>query len=165
VYLQGLSNLSEKRVMSRSNLTQPGSLVMYTKYLVALLMVACVLSLSGCISTTKVSTAGKSVTYKGDLYNVSNIQKIGTRVEGLTSEGDVINMKGMDKRAAGDLLDQHSSLIVSTVFEMDSQELVYQRSKVTSASQFSKMISNFERAGNNISKFMANKKSTQLKLK
>jgi hypothetical protein len=151
--------------MIRSNFTPPGSLAVYTKYLVALLMVACVLSISGCISTTKVSTAGKSVVYKSELYNVSNVSKIGTRVEGLTPEGDVINMKGMDKRAAGDLLDQHESLIVSTVFEMDSQELVYQRSKVTSASQFSKMMSNFERAGNSISKFMANKKSTQLKLK
>ena len=103
--------------------------------------------------------------YKGDLYNVSNVQKIGSRVEGRTPEGEVIDMKGMDKKDVGDLLDEHSPLIVSTVFEMDAQELVYQRSKVTSASQFSKMVSNFERAGNNISKFMANKKSTQLKLK
>jgi len=151
--------------MTRSNFIQPGFLSLYTKYLVALLMVVCVVSISGCISTTKVSTAGKSVVYKGDLYNVSNIQKISSRVEGLTPEGDVINMKGMDKRDAGDLLDEHSSLIVSTVFEMDSQELVYQRSKVTKSSEFSRMLSNFERASNSINKFMANKKSTQLKLK
>ena len=143
--------------------SQPG--LVSAKYFILFLLVACALSLTGCVSKTKVYTAQKTVVYKGDLYNVANVQKIASRVEGLSPEGDVINMKGMDKRDAGDLLDQHSSLIVSTVFEMDSQELVYQRSKVTSASQFSKMVSNFERAGNSISKFMANKKSTQLKLK
>lgn len=151
--------------MTGTKLPESHSALTFAKYLVAFLMVACVLSIAGCVSTTKVSTAQKSVTYKGDLYNVSNVQKIASRIEGLTPEGETINMKGMDKKDAGALLDEHSSLIVSTVFDMDDQELVYQRSKVTSASQFSKMVSNFERAGNNINKFMANKKSTQLKLK
>jgi len=151
--------------MTGAKLSESHSVLLYAKYLVAFLMIACVLSLTGCMSSTKVYTTQKSVVYKGDLYNVSNVQKIGSRIEGRTPEGEVIDMKGMDKKDAGDLLDEHSSLIVSTVFEMDAQELVYQRSKVTSASQYSKMLSNFERAGNNITKFMANKKSTQLKLK
>lgn len=151
--------------MSGTKLPESQSMLLYAKYFVAFLMITCVLSLTGCMSSTKVYTTQKSVVYKGDLYNVSNVQKIGSRIEGRTPEGEVIDMKGMDKKDAGDLLDEHSSLIVSTVFEMDAQELVYQRSKVTSASQYSKMLKNFERAGNNITKFMANKKSTQLKLK
>ena len=141
--------------------SQPG--ITAAKYFVVVLLVACVASLAGC-SSTKVYNTQKTVTYRGDLYNVSNVQKIGTRVEGRTPGGDVINMKGMDKREAGRLLDEHSSLVVSTVFDMDAQEMVYQRSEITKSSEFSKMVSNFEKAGNKLSKFMANKKSTQLKL-
>ena len=138
--------------------------LMNAKRLAFFLLAVCILSLAGC-GSTKVYTTQKSVTYKGDLYNVSNIQKIGTRVEGLTPDGSVINMKGMDKKAAQAKLDEHSPLVVSTVFEMDSQELIYQRKSITKASEFSTMVKNFEGAGNKISKFMANKKSTQLKLK
>ena len=134
------------------------------KYLVIALLIASVASLAGCMSSTKVYNTQKTVTYRGDLYNVSNVQKIGTRVEGRTPSGEVINMKGMDKRDAGKLLDEHSSLVVSTVFDMDEQEMVYQRSEITKSSEFSKMVSNFEKAGSKLSKFMANKKSTQLKL-
>ena len=73
-------------------------------------------------------------------------------------------MKGMHRKDSRKLLDEHSSLVVSTVFDMDDQEMVYQRSKITKTSEFSKMVSNFENAGSKLSKFMANKKSTQLKL-
>ena len=138
--------------------------LMNAKRLAFFLLAVCILSLAGC-GSTKVYTTQKSVTYKGDLYNVSNIQKIGTRVDGLTPDGSVINMKGMDKKAAQAQLDEHSPLVVSTVFEMDSQEMIYQRKSITKSSEFSTMVKNFEGAGNKISKFMANKKSTQLKLK
>ena len=141
---------------------QPGLTV--AKYFVVVLLVACVASLAGCMSSTKVYNTQKTVTYRGDLYNVSNVQKIGTRIEGRTADGQVINMKGMDKRDAGKLLDEHSSLVVSTVFDMDEQEMVYQRSKITKSSEFSKMVSKFDSANKKLSKFMANKKSTQLKL-
>ncbi|MFC1739913.1 hypothetical protein ACFL0N_00360 [Pseudomonadota bacterium] len=134
------------------------------KYFTVFLLVFCVVSISGCLSSTKVYNTQKTVTYRGELYNVSNVQKIGTRVEGRTPDGQVINMKGMDKKKAGKVLDEHPSLVVSTVFDMDEQQMVYQRSEVTSTSQFSKMVSNFEKAGSKLSKFMANKKSTQLKL-
>ena len=142
--------------------SRPGLAV--AKYVAAVLLVACVASLAGCISSTSVYNTQKTVIYRGELYNVSNVQKIGSRVEGRTSSGQVINMRGMDKKDAEKLLDEHSSLVVSTVFDMDSQELVYQRSKITKSSEFSKMVGNFEKAGKRLSKFMANKKSTQLKL-
>lgn len=150
--------------MTDTCLPRPKRALTFAKCLALLLLIACVASLTGCLSSTKVYTTQKTVTYRGDLYNVSNVQKIGTRVEGRTPDGEVINMKGMDKRAAGKLLDEHSSLVVSTVFDMDEQELVYQRSRITKSSEFSKMVSKFESAGKRLSSFMANKKSTQLKL-
>ena len=151
--------------MINTNAVKPKSGFSVVKFLRTSLVAVLILALAGCFSSTKVYQTDKTITYKSTLYNMANVQKIDARIMGELPNGDEKNMKGMDKRDAGDLLDQHSSLIVSTVFEMDSQELVYQRSKVTSASQFSKMVSNFERAGSSISKFMANKKSTQLKLK
>jgi hypothetical protein len=56
-------------------------------------------------------------------------------------------------------------LMVSSVIEMDQTEMVYQRSRITKSSEFTSMMKNLDRATSSISKFMANKKSTQLKLK
>jgi len=74
-------------------------------------------------------------------------------------------MKGMDKKAVEALLKQSSPIMVTTAFEMDGQELLYERRNVTKYSQFSSMVSKFESAGKKVSKFMADKKKTQLKLK
>ncbi len=78
--------------------------------------------------------------------------------------GDVKNMKGMDKKAVEALLKEDSPIMVTTALKMDGQEMVYERRSVTKYSEFSKMVKNFESAGKKVSKFMANKKSTQLKL-
>ena len=48
---------------------------------------------------------------------------------------------------------------------MDEKELVYQHRRVKSYSEFSKLVKSQESAMNSIRKFMANKKSRQLKLK
>ena len=122
------------------------------------------LALTGCFSSTKVYTADKTITYKGTLYNMSNVQKIDTTVMGKLPNGDTKNMKGMDKKAVQALLDESSPIMVSMIVEMDSQEMVYARKSVSKYSEFSKMTKSFEGAMNKINKFMANKKSTQLKL-
>jgi len=96
---------------------------------------------------------------------MSNVQKISTRVEGTLPNGDVKNMKGMDKSAVQALLNQSSPIMVATYVDMDAQEMVYQRTSITKYSQFSSLMKNMNSAAGKISKFMANKKSTQLKLK
>jgi len=48
---------------------------------------------------------------------------------------------------------------------LDSQELIYERRNVTKYSEYSSMVKKFESAGKKVASFMANKKSTQLKLK
>jgi hypothetical protein len=55
--------------------------------------------------------------------------------------------------------------VVTTIVDMDSQEMIYQRSSVTKYSEFSSMMKNINNASGKIGKFMADKKSTQLKLK
>jgi hypothetical protein len=128
------------------------------------LIVVLILSLAGCISSTKVYQTDKTITYKGTLYNMSNVQKIDSKVMGKLPNGDEINMKGMNKKAVEALLKEDSPIMVTTALKMDDQELVYERRSVKKYSEFSKMVKNFESAGNKVSKFMAHKKQTQLKL-
>ncbi|MBT8048498.1 MAG: hypothetical protein HKN57_07635 [Xanthomonadales bacterium] len=134
------------------------------KRLAVFLLAVCFLSLAGC-GSTKVYTANKTITYKGDLYNMSNVQKISTRVEGRLPNGDVRNMKGMDSKAVGALLKEGSPILVTTAVDMDSQEMVYERRSITRSSEFSSMVKRMQSASKKISRFMANKKSTQLRLK
>ena len=122
------------------------------------------LALAGCFSSTKVYQTDKTITYKSTLYNMANVQKIDARIMGELPNGDEKDMKGMDKKAVEALLKANSPITVTTAFKMDSQEMVYERRSVKKYSEFSKMVKNFESAGKKISKFMANKKQTQLKL-
>ena len=128
------------------------------------LIVVLILSLAGCISSTKVYQTDKTITYKGTLYNMSNVQKIDSKIMGKLPNGDDKNMKGMDKKAVQSLLKEESPIMVTTALKMDDQELVYERRSVKKYSEFSKMVKNFESAGKKVGKFMAHKKQTQLKL-
>ena len=60
---------------------------------------------------------------------------------------------------------RESSIVVKTVLTMDSQEMVYQNGRVSRYSNYSKMVKKFDGAVNDINRFMADKKKTQLKLK
>jgi len=128
------------------------------------LLAVCILLMAGCFSSTKVYNADKNIVYKGDIYNMSNVQRVSPRVEGKLSNGDVKNMKSMDKKAVQALLDESSPIMVSMIVEMDDREMVYERKSISKYSEFSSMKKNFEKAMNRINKFMANKKTTQLKL-
>jgi len=127
-------------------------------------LAVCILLMAGCFSSTKVYNADKNIVYKGDIYNMANVQRISPRVEGKLSNGDVKNMKNMDKKAVQALLDESSPIMVSMIVEMDDREMVYERRSISKYSQFSSMKKNFEKAMKRINKFMANKKTTQLKL-
>ena len=150
-------------------MTNTPSLKMLSGFLSAgrlglILAIASIILLAGC-GSTKVYTADKTIVYNGNIYNLGNIQRVSSRIEGLLPNGDVVNMRTQDKKGVQSLLDQHSSFIVSTVVELDGQDMVYQRSRVEKYSQYSSMTKRFDRALEDITKFMGNKKSTQLKLK
>jgi len=150
-------------------MTNTPSLKMLSGFLSAgrlglILAIASIILLAGC-GSTKVYTADKTIVYNGNIYNLGNIQRVSSRIEGLLPNGDVVNMRTQDKKGVQSLLDQHSSFIVSTIVELDGQDMVYQRSRVEKYSQYSSMTKRFDRALEDITKFMGNKKSTQLKLK
>jgi hypothetical protein len=149
----------------QSIFTSPGAVAVNIKRIVALLLLAAIVALPGCGSTTKVYTNDKTLVYRGDLYNLSNVQRLGSRVEGTLPNGDKVDMKRMDKKEINNLLDEHSSFLVTSYVEMDDKEMVFQNSRVDSYSDVSTMTKHLDSAMGKIQKFMANKKSTQLKLK
>ncbi len=150
--------------MIQSVFTSPGTVAVNIKRIAILLLLAGIVALPGCGSTTKVYTNDKTLVYRGDLFNLSNVQKLGYRVEGTLPNGDKVNMKQMDKKEINGLLDEHESFQVTTFVEMDDKEMVYENRRVDSYSDVSKMTKNIESAMSKIQKFMANKKSRQLKL-
>jgi hypothetical protein len=128
-------------------------------------MVILMIFLAGCISSSKSYNAGKNIVYNGSMYNISNVKTVNSKVEGQLPNGDVKNMKGMDKKSVEALLSQSSPIMVTTALDLDGDDMVYERRSVTKYSEYSKMIKNFESAGKKITKFMGDKKATQLKLK
>ena len=163
-YLWISSKLFGVTEVIQSIFTSPSAVAVNIKRIVALLLLAAIVALPGCGSTTKVYTNDKTLVYRGDLYNLSNVQRLGSRVEGTLPNGDKVNMKQMDKKEINKLLDEHESFVVTSYVEMDDKEMVFQNSRVDSYSDVSKMTKNIDSAMSKIQKFMANKKSTQLKL-
>jgi len=129
-----------------------------------LLMAFFMLVMAGCISSSRSYNADKNIVYNGAMYNMGNVKAVTSQVNGQLPDGTVVNMKPMDKKKVTALLDESSPIMVTTAFDMDGTEMTYERRSITKYSEYSKMISNFESAGKKITKFMANKKSTQLKL-
>ena len=133
-------------------------------YLFAFLLAVAMIALAGCVST-KVYTADKTIVYNGSIYNMANVQQISGRIEGQLPDGSTVNMKTLDKKGVEALLKENKEVVVSTVVGMDEQEMVYQRARVKKYSDYTKMVSRFDGAMSDISRFMADKKKTQLKLK
>jgi hypothetical protein len=105
------------------------------------------------------------VVYNGATYNLSNVQRIGSRVEGTLPSGDKVSLQRIDKKGFNALLDDSNFVQVTSFIELDEKEFVYRNKQVKSYSDYTKILKSQESAMNSINKFMANKKSTQLKLK
>ena len=133
-------------------------------YILVLFAALGMLLMAGC-GSTKVYTADKTVVYNGSLYNMNNVQRIGSRIDGSLPDGSTVNMKNLDKKGVQALLKEHPEIMVSTIVEMDDQEMIYQRIRIKKYSDYTKMVKRFEGATKDISKFRADKKKPQLKLK
>jgi len=150
--------------MIQSNFTGFVSHLSLLKRLGVFLLLICMLSLTGC-GSTKVYNASKTVVYNGSTYNLSNVQRIGSRVEGTLPSGDKVNLQQFDKKGFNALLDENKFVQVTSFVELDDKEFVYRNKQVTKYSDYTNILKSQETAMKNINKFMANKKSTQLKLK
>lgn len=163
--MSGLSTPPEYSIVNVKNSFDRRTVRNTVNSLGIILMVFLMLFMAGCISSSRSYNADKNIVYNGSIYNMANVKTSTATVEGTLPNGDVRSMKGMDKKSVEALLKQGSPIMVTTAFDLDGDELVYERRSVTKYSEYSKMVSNFESAGKKITKFMADKKETQLKLK
>ena len=150
--------------MIPSSPASSGSVSSVVKGAIIFLLVISVISLSGC-GSTKVYTANKTLVYSGDIYNLATVQRVGSRVEATLPNGDVIDPRQMDKKEFNAMLKENQSVVVASIVELDQQEFVYQRSRVSKYSGYTKIMKNHDAAMDNIRKFMADKKKTQYTLK
>ena len=150
--------------MIQSNSAGLTSHLSLIKRLGVFMLLISMLSLSGC-GSTKVYNASKTVVYNGATYNLSNVQRIGSRVEGTLPSGEKVRLQQMDKKGFNSLLDENDYVQVTSFIELDDKEFVYRNKKADRYSDYTKIVSSQESAMKSINKFMANKKSTQLKLK
>ncbi len=133
-----------------------------------LVLAASVLSmllLAGCISSSKVYNNDKNIVYRGTMYNMANVKQIASVITGTLADDKEVKLTNADRKQVEAYLDQNSPMFVKMAFVFDDQELVYRSNSVKKWSDYSKMKKSFEKAGNEISKLMANKKKIQLKLK
>ena len=134
------------------------------KHIATGLLVLGMIALIGC-GGTKVYTIDKTVTYRDEMYNMSTVQKIAAREEAKLADGSVVNIRNKDKKAMQAMFKENGEMLISMLVEMDQQEMVYLRMNVDNYSDYSRMKKKFDSAMKDISKFMGDKKATQLKLK
>ena len=127
-------------------------------------LVLCLAVLIGC-GGTKVYTVDKTITYRDALYNMSTVQKITPREEAALENGSVVNLRNKEKKELEQFFKDNPGVMVSMIVDMDQQEMVYLRMKVEKYSEYSRLKKRFDNALKDITKFMGDKKATQLNLK
>ena len=138
-------------------------LIKNTRRLGTVLLAICMVALIGC-GGTKVYNADKTVTYRDSIYNMSNVQKITAREEATLDSGETVNLRNKEKKELQQFFQENDEVMVSMYVDMDQADLVYLRMKVESYSEYARMKSRFDKALKDITKFMGDKKKTQLNL-
>jgi len=129
----------------------------------AFLVVLGVFALAGC-GSTKVYTSDKTVEYQGSIYNVSDVKQLSTRVEAVPSSGDAIDLKGYDSKRFDALVEEKGPMVVRTIISLDDTAVVYQQKQIDRSRDFTRMKESLQDAYEDLSRFMADGKKTQLKL-
>ncbi|RLE25569.1 MAG: hypothetical protein DRJ65_07435 [Acidobacteria bacterium] len=133
------------------------------KYSIIVVAIA-VLVLAAC-GSTKVYTAEKTMTYKGSLYTLTGASKISSHVNGETSEGELLDLRSVNKAQFKALVEKHGVLEVTTSINIADEAVVAQTATVEKYSDLEKMTKNLNSKMGKIAKFMKDKKDTQLNLK
>ncbi|RLA51774.1 MAG: hypothetical protein DRQ98_11095 [Gammaproteobacteria bacterium] len=136
----------------------------YSHTLILVTSIVAMLLLAGC-GGTKVYNNDKTVVYNGAMYNVSAVKKVGSKSSGKLSDSNTVDLKGVTKKEFEAYLDEYDKVYVRMAFDLDGQEMLYRASSVDRWKDFQKMQSSFEKAGEQITSLMSDKKKMQLKLK
>lgn len=150
--------------MKPQNSSRSQDVLIRAKRTATVLLAFCLIALVGC-GSTKVYTADKTILYRDSLYNMSNVQRVSAREDVKLTNGDVVNTRNMDKKQIEALIKENEKVLATMAVEMDEKEMIYLRAYVEKYSEYSRMKSRFDSAMKDISKFMGDKKKTQLNLK
>ena len=140
------------------------NIVRYSTRAATVLLVFAMAIMVGC-GGTKVYTVDKTITYRDAMYNMSTVQKISGREEAKLEDGTVVQLRNKDKKEVEKLFKENDEVLVSMIVDMDEQEMVYLRMNVEKYSDYKRLKSRFDKALKDITKFMGDKKDTQLNLK
>lgn len=114
---------------------------------------------------TKVYNVDKTITYRDALYNMSTVRQVSGREEAKLENGDVVQIRNKDKQELEQFFKENPDTMVTMIVDLDDQEMVYLRMQVKNYSEYSRLKKRFDSALKDITKFMGDKKATQLKLK
>jgi hypothetical protein len=118
----------------------------------------------GC-GSTKVYNTDKTVIYRSNMYNVSNVTQYSSKLEAKTTDGEAWDLTNFDKTRFESFVGEQGSVMVQSLILMDDKTIVYQSATPKKYSDFDKMRKNLDSAMNQMAKFMKDKKKTQLNLK
>lgn len=135
-----------------------------SRAILVIVSVVAVLAVTAC-GGTKVYNNDKTVVYNGAIYNLSKVNQISSKISGKLSDTETVSLKDADRKQIEAYLKEHDTIYVRMAFQLDDQEMLYRASSVKKWSEYSSMLKSFEKAGNQITSLLANKKKMQLKLK
>jgi len=118
----------------------------------------------GC-GSTKVYNTDKTVIYRSNMYNVSNVTQYSSKLEAKTTEGEAWDLTNFDKTRFESFVGEQGTIMVQSLILMDDKTIVYQSATPKKYSDFDKMRKNLKSAMDQMAKFMKDKKKTQLNLK
>lgn len=114
---------------------------------------------------TKVYNVDKTIIYRDALYNMSTVRQVSGREEAKPQNGDMVQIRNKDKKELEKFFKENPDTMVTMIFDLDDQEMIYLRMQVKNYSEYSRLKKRFDSALKDITKFMGDKKATQLKLK
>lgn len=135
---------------------------LHLKSLVLCILAALLLSACG---GTKVYSTNKTVIYRDNMYNITNVQQVSKVIEGRLPDDSTVDLAGSDKKDIEAILKQHGSMFVTMSFHFDANEMPYRANTVESWRDYKKLQDSFEKASKDINKLMKDKKDTQITLR
>jgi hypothetical protein len=135
-----------------------------SRVLLLIVSIMAIALFAGC-GSTKVYNNDKTVVYSGAVYNISKVKQINRKITAKLSDSETVSLRGADRKQVEAYLKEHDSIYVRMAFGLDDQEMLYRASSVSKWSEYSNMLKSFDKAGNQITSLMGDKKKMQLKLK
>jgi hypothetical protein len=135
------------------------------KVLISIALALTLFLVAGC-GSTKVYENSKTLVVRGTIYNVTDVKMYSSRTEATLNDESVIDVLDYEKKAFNMLLEQNGgSVYIRQSISMDEQKVVYRATPVDSWSDFRSMRSKFNKATDDLQKFLATPSKSQLELK